>query len=83
MVRYDIQDFRTGIPTEVDMSSIHFQMSSIHFQMSSIHFQMNPDIFRWLSPAISTVRGFDLMPRLRQKALLPSFRSSLSALGPV
>lgn len=52
------------------------------YQLSSIHFQLNPDIFRWLGPAISTVRGFDLMPRLRQKALLPSFRSSLLALGP-
>ena len=49
------------------------------YQLSSINFQLNPDIFRWLGPAISTVRGFDLMPRLRQKALLPSFRSSLSA----
>ena len=52
------------------------------YQLSSIHFKLNPDIFRWLDPAISTVRGFDLMPRLRQKALLPSFRSSLSARSP-
>ena len=45
-------------------------------EVNSIHFQLDPDIFRWLGPAISIVKGFDLMPRLRRKALLPLFRSS-------